>query len=61
MQLKKADKNDLKTFDRQLSVIQKEMSHMIILMTENIKLHLFKAGDTTNSKENRALELISQM
>jgi len=44
-----------------MSVIQKEISHILVLMNESIKLHLKKASDTTFSRENRVLELISQL
>jgi len=71
---RKADKADIARIDEQkinkaeitnllgrLSVMQKEVTHLLVLLGESFKLHLIKPNDTNNSRVNRASELISQV
>jgi hypothetical protein len=43
------------------TIIQKEVTHLLILLAESLKLHLIKANDTAKAKENRACELVNQV
>jgi len=59
MQESKANKSEIKTIVGQISVVQKEITHIMVLMNESLKLHLNKAQDHVFAKENRVLELVS--
>lgn len=61
MQESKANKSEIKTIVGQISVVQKEITHIMVLMNESLKLHLNKAQDHVFAKENRVLELVSQL
>jgi hypothetical protein len=41
--------------------MQREVSHIVVLLNESIKMNLIKAQDTRKAKENRSYELISQL
>ena len=37
-----------------LSIVHKEVTHLLVLLNETLKVHLLKAKDTKVAKENRA-------
>lgn len=51
-------KDELKVLIDQISVLQKENTHIIVLLNESLKLNMMKK-ETKNAKHNRAVELCS--
>ena len=51
-------KDELKVLTDQISVLQKENTHIIVLLNESLKLNMMKK-ETKNAKHNRAVELCS--
>ena len=57
----KSNRSEITNLLGRLSVMQKEVTHLLVLLGESFKLHLIKPNDTVNSRVNRASELISQV
>jgi hypothetical protein len=55
------NKKEVTDLNGRLNVIQKEVTHLLVLLSESLKLHLIKAGDTVKAKDNRACELVNQV
>lgn len=50
MKESKADRKELKKLTGQMSIVEKEHSHLMVLMKECIKLNLIKGQDTPLAK-----------
>ena len=61
IQMQKCNRSDLNNLSDKLGILQQEISQVMVLLNENLKLHLIKANDTVKAKHNRSLELMSQI
>jgi len=50
----KSNRTELQMVNDRLSIVQKEVTHLLVLLNETLKVHLLKAKDTKVAKENRA-------
>ena len=53
------NKKEVSDLVERFNIIQKEVTHLLVLLSESLKLHLIKAGDTAKAKDNRACELVN--
>ena len=55
----KVNRDEVNVFDKKIACLQKEITHLIVLLNETINLNLTKAGEAPQAKENRIYELIA--
>ena len=57
----KTDKEDTENLLELIMEMNRQVQHVIVILSESLKLNLIKANDTKNSRENKSHELISQI
>jgi uncharacterized protein HemY len=55
----KCNRTEVLSIEKRFNVMQKEMTHLLVLLNESLKLNLSKSNETKLAKENRTHELCS--